>query len=578
MSLHYYKDHLLFDKINISRHQQFMRETWPHFIGVYITSWLMFFLFKDNTDAMGNLLWLGVVHVLELISVVMYFIYFRNNHWISQKAWDHIVLLIALMWGLALALAPIIYAMDGSVVDVFIMCLIIVSLCNSPAPALVHYLIGFYLFITPPLLSMGVVVYSMPDDVPAVTHWLIPFMWLSFLGYGYSLYRSKLNLIILGLENEQANLTKSKFMATTSHDVRQPLQAMMMFLNTLKTKKNISNIDQDPTFLKIEQSVESVSDLLDNLLDISKLEADTTKVNSEHVALKPICEKIMDSYREQAQAKSLGFVGSLNDVVAWVDPILFQRVLMNLVSNAIRYSETGSVSVLLDADEKGVVVIVTDEGIGISEQNQKAIFADFFQVGSPASKSGEGLGLGLSIVRRLCDLQGWDIHLNSSLGLGTSISFTCPLGDVSQIKPMKAEMTVGDLSEVNVLLLEDDEAVRNSMLSMMDMWGCRKQGFESLEAVSAYLKSLDPIDMEKWPNLIVSDYRLGSQQKGTDALRVIAELMPPQHRYATLLITGDTQKSILQDIEQSGAMLMHKPIKPAQFRNCMKRLVDSLED
>lgn len=424
----YYQQHLLLDKIQKKRHRHFMRETAPHFIGAYVTSWLMFFIFKQNATMWQSTLWLVALHFLVLVSAGLYYLYyFKKDFALTVKTWGWLIQGLSVAWGVFLAAAPVIYTFGSSVNDVFIMCMIIGSLAAVPAPALVHYLSSYILFITLPLIAITAMIYNLEQQLHTIVYWLTPFMLVSLYGYGYSLYRNKLDLIIIGIEKEQAMLAKSKFMAAVSYDFFQPLQRIKKAIHGLKNKHGELELDGDKNLLQVDKQINSMTLLIDDLLLVSKLDANEVKPKPTQVPLKPICEQILKKYSTLAQQKHLMFAASLNDVSAWVDPLLFEHVIDNLLSNAVRYSQQGQISMMLDEDTSGAVLVIVDEGIGISVDNQKAVFAEYYQVQGDASKGFEGLGIGLSIVRRLCSLQSWDINLRSTLGKGTSVSLTCPL-------------------------------------------------------------------------------------------------------------------------------------------------------
>jgi signal transduction histidine kinase/CheY-like chemotaxis protein len=369
-------------------------------------------------------------------------------------------------------------------------------------------------------------------------------------------------------EAEQANLAKSRFLAAASHDLRQPTHALGMFVSRL------AQLPHDPetqTLIgNLEASVRAMQVLLDGLLDISRLEARAVQVVPKPFAMASLLHQLQQDLGPLAVAKGLRL--RVRSSPAWVnsDPVLLYRILLNLVSNAIRYTERGGVLVACRLRESGakLQIQVWDSGIGISEQHQQDVFKEFFQVGNVARDRDKGMGLGLSIVQRTAALLGHPLELVSDLGTGTRVSLTLQrvpaLPDSSPL--LAPEPQVGDeLAGARVLVIEDDALVRSALVGLLAGWGLE------VHEASGVMGALALVSGGLRPNLLLSDYRL---QQGDDGISAVAELRAAlNHEVPACLMSGDTDADLMLKAQASGLTLLHKPVRPAKLRSLLRRLL-----
>lgn len=223
---------------------------------------------------------------------------------------------------------------------------------------------------------------------------------------------------------EQANLMKSKFFAAASHDLRQPMHALTLFVDVLKNRPH----DEQSTQLvrQIEQSANVMGEMFDALLDLSKLDAGVVQPNNEQFSLQPLLDRLRDEFDWLARDKGLRLEIRDSEGEVHTDQVLLERVLRNLISNALRYTEQGSVLVTCEKVAGGLRITVKDTGIGIAPDQMRHIFEEYYQVGNPQRDRRRGLGLGLSIVSRLERLLGYRMQVESTLGLGSRFTFTVP--------------------------------------------------------------------------------------------------------------------------------------------------------
>ncbi|HEX3776058.1 MAG TPA: hybrid sensor histidine kinase/response regulator [Polyangiaceae bacterium] len=358
---------------------------------------------------------------------------------------------------------------------------------------------------------------------------------------------------------EQADLAKSRFLAAASHDLRQPLHALSLFSATLRELE--LDEKQRAVVEQIYRNIDSLEALFDELLDISKLDAGYIRPSLMHFPVQRVLDVLGTRYAALAHGKSLSFRVRPSSEVVRADAALLERVLGNLVANAIRYTHEGGVLVGCQRRAGDLLISVWDTGIGIPEAQHERIFEEFFQLGNPERDRKNGLGLGLPIARRMARLLGTELELDSELGRGSRFGLRVPLGDRASVVRGTPELVVsGDaLAGRCVVVIDDEAAIRQGMHELLSQWGCT-----SVEANSAGEAITRLERAELTPELVLADYRLLDNTVGSEAVlklraRFGAEL-------PALLITGDTAPERLREAKQSGLHILHKPVRPAQLR------------
>lgn len=367
-------------------------------------------------------------------------------------------------------------------------------------------------------------------------------------------------------EAETATLAKSRFLAAASHDLRQPTQALGMFVARLaqlphdpETRHLIDNLDA---------AVRAMQDLLDALLDISRLDALAVQVNLRSFPMADIFEKLRSSLMPVAVEKGLRLHIRASDVWVRSDPVLLHRILLNLVVNALRYTRRGGVLVACRVRGGGHVRIeVWDTGIGIAPEHQQDIFREFYQVGNTERDRSKGLGLGLNIVDRTARLLGYPLEMQSRPGRGTRFSIEVPVapaGASSAVHVLPDAMTFDDLDGLAVLVIEDDGLAREALASLLASWGCRVSMAEGLVSAMPHLSG------GFVPDVLISDYRLRQGENGIDTVRQLRDVAG--RNIPACLMSGDTDPDLMQAARTAGLTLLHKPVRPAKLRSLIRRL------
>ncbi len=358
---------------------------------------------------------------------------------------------------------------------------------------------------------------------------------------------------------EQADLAKSRFLAAASHDLRQPLHALSLFSATLRELE--LDVRQREVVEQIHRNIDSLEALFDELLDISKLDAGYIRPSIVDFPIQRVLDALRTRYAPLADDKALSFRVKGCRATVRSDAALLERVLGNLVANAIRYTHTGGVLVGCRKRGQTLTIAVWDSGIGIASEQHERIFEEFFQLGNPERDRRNGLGLGLPIARRIVHLLGSELSLHSTPGRGSVFALSVGLGDPGVVVQAPAELAVsGDaLAGRCVIVIDDEASIRQGMHELLSQWGCT-----SLEAASAGQALELLASARAVPELVLADYRLAGGNNGEAAVRLLRERFGAA--LPALLITGDTAPERLREAKQSGLHVLHKPVRPAQLR------------
>lgn len=365
---------------------------------------------------------------------------------------------------------------------------------------------------------------------------------------------------------EQANHTKTQFLAAASHDLRQPLQALGMFSHALRRRVT------DPATIElvdgIGRGVDSLESVLEALLDISKLDAGAVTPRRENVPLGPLLENLGETFRPAALMNGLDLAVVPTRLWIHSDPLLLMRILSNLVSNALRYTARGGVVVGCRRRGQMVGVEVWDSGRGIAPDKQQEIFREFIQLAQPERAHDKGLGLGLAIVDRLCRLLEHPIRLRSRLGHGTVFEVLLPrVAVVEEPRGTSAgEDFEAPLGGRRLLLVDDERDVLMALAGYLELRGAHLiLASSSREAEEALRREAVP------PDLIVTDYRLGADDDGVSLLNLLRALYGPE--LPGVILTGESSPETLRILADSGYPMLSKPVHPQELETLIARVL-----
>lgn len=366
-------------------------------------------------------------------------------------------------------------------------------------------------------------------------------------------------------ESERMVRAKSRFLATASHDLRQPLQALALLNGALRRMTDTE--DQREAVDEQEQAISTMSSLLASLLDISKLESGAVQPELGVVAVREIFEQLRSDFAPTARRRRLGFKVECGSECIRTDRALMLQALSNLLSNAFKFTPQGTVelsSCLVDSD---VCIEVRDTGVGIAREQVDFIFDEFYQVGVSSRSSREGYGLGLSIVNHVAHVLGVQVQVNSVEGQGSTFAIRLPAA--REVTPIQAgPSTTSQLTSDgrrHVLLVEDDVGVRNATRVFLKSEGYRVSVAGTLEEARIALTSGVAFD------LLITDYHLDDNHTGSEVIAIGREALGPLLR--AVIVTGDTSSAMQVIALDPHTRIASKPVNSAELLQAMNHLL-----
>ena len=479
------------------------------------------------------------------------------------------------LWGST----ALLYFWQGALEQQFLLVVALTGMGAGAVTSLIMYMPAFYAYLLPSLMPLaGVSLFY--GDMPHAALGIATLVYALALGYfGRNFSRALVESLMLRYENldlvgelraqkqqaDEANAAKSRFLAAASHDLRQPVHALALFNGTLQTRA----VDDQTAHVVAQMgaAVETLERMFDGLLDISRLDAGVLEVRAEACDLAAISAELVAEFTPLAAEK--GLVMSAQDMQGWVwaDRALLERILRNLLTNAVRYTDSGTVCLRCREAASMLRIEVADSGPGIAAADQTAIFQEFHQLEDTRSHRRQGLGLGLAIVARAARLLGTRTEVHSSPGMGSVFSIALP-----RTQPVRRADTgretapvapVGDdLDRLEVLVVDDNAGILKGMQTLLGDWHCAPTCCESHAAVLALL------DEGYRPQAVIADFRLAGEHTGYDTiLAVRAALGQP---VPAIIITGDIVSARLREAQADGIPVLHKPAAPAKLRSFLR--------
>jgi two-component system, sensor histidine kinase len=342
-----------------------------------------------------------------------------------------------------------------------------------------------------------------------------------------------------------------------------------LFVTQLRTERDPA--EKNRLIARIDAAIAAMNDLFNALLDMSRLDAGVLVPYISEFPIDQLLRRIEMTFTDAAREKDLRLRVVGNG--AWIrsDFILLERILLNLVSNAVRYTEAGGIVVGCRRRAGGLRIEVRDSGIGIPEDQQGSIFGEFYQLATVKRDRRSGLGLGLAIVDRLCRLLDYPIELTSRPGKGSRFVISVPLTAPVPLAEHPLQDSVNQAMGKTVVVIDDDTMVLDGMRGVLKSWGCRVVTATSADTALAALS-----EGERRPDIIISDYRLSGGKTGFDVIESIRRVFGA--RIPAFLISGDTAPERLREARASGYYLLHKPVLPITLRSVVSKVLKDNED
>ncbi|HXZ54511.1 MAG TPA: hybrid sensor histidine kinase/response regulator [Burkholderiales bacterium] len=473
--------------------------------------------------------------------------------------------LVGISHGLSAGFFPFLPSVERALVSLWL-----VAACAASVVSTVGYLPVFLAYIVPilsPVIAMwalgpGIAEHRWIESATAALVLMLGGLLVTYAKDSFRLFRESFEIRLQRLElnrrleaalheAELANRAKTRFLASASHDLRQPAHTASLFAAALSMRA--LDAESREIVQHLNSAVQALATQLDALLDISKLDAGVVRPSRAPLRLGALLERMQREFAPLAGAKGIALAVSCPPV-AWVatDATLLERVVRNLLDNAVKYTDTGRVDVRVEPEAGGQLLTISDSGRGIPEAEQTRVFDEFYQLGNPERDRAKGLGLGLAIVKRLVSLLEIDMEMTSSPGAGTRFRLVLPRAREGAERAEDAA-TMRTPAALNVLVIDDEAEVRLGMKILLEGMGCRATLAEGTAEALAAARTARP-------DVVVADFRLRGTDNGIEAVRAVRALHP---HVPALLVSGDIASDQLREAERAGIAFLHKPV-PAE--------------
>lgn len=551
------------------------------------------------------LLWLGTLYAVTVIRGYFYFRFMRAIPGIGEiDGWRNKFVAGSAAVGCAWGSTAFIMFTPDSLIFQWLMLTSLFAVCAGGVSILGYYLPAFYAFAVPLVTPIIVRQLMLEGTIHLVVALICTLFLVSFLGFARRHNRLITESFRMRYENndliaelkqqrlvaetasieaqhakqeaerakeeaELANRAKSQFLATASHDLRQPLQAIALFSEALRERIYYPEVRSIVD--NINASVEALQTLFNELLDISRLEAGVVEAAPIHFRVNQLLDKLRTDYTPSARAKDQRLRVVPSELVLFTDPMLLERVVRNFVANAVRYTDDGGAVVVgcrRQRDGK-IRIEARDNGVGIAQHEQKKIFEEFYQVENPERDRRKGFGLGLAIAKGIENIINCKIGLRSAPGQGSTFSIAVPRGAAAaSLKTIGVNIRkqVKALRGALIVVLDDDHSVREAMQMLLRDWGCQVIAEATVEEAAVRIR-----EAGRFPTLMIADYRLRAGLNGIDAIDRIRALT--KQSMPAVLITGDTGADRLREVRESGITVLHKPVVVTQLSDTLSRLI-----
>jgi signal transduction histidine kinase/CheY-like chemotaxis protein len=577
------------DEVNAELVRYLYRQAPGSIVAILVVAAILAYVLWDSaphSHLLGWLLALAAVCALRAAQIAVFFRIdppkARISRWaVASAAGSTLV-------GAAWALACLLFLEADEPISIITITVILMGICAGSVVNLASYLPSFWAVVGPSMAALIAVLLWHGGEVSTTVALLALVASIAYFIGARNVNRLLTDSLNLSFENmalrreaeeksslidaarrsaEQANAAKTRFLAAASHDLRQPMHALGLLLATLA--QQVRSAQNAQLLEQIESAVDAVDSMLNSLLDISKLDAGVVQPSVGPVDLGPLMQRLESDHQPIAKLTGNALRVRPSRTVALSDPAMLQRILTNLVSNALRYTAKGRVLVCARSRGEFLRIDVYDTGPGIPAHARDDIFLEFHQLGNPERDRRKGLGLGLAIVKRLASLLDHRIELRSTVGRGSRFSVFLPKSPQPRRLPdprAQAPSLNSGMEGRRVLVLDDEPTVLDAMRLLLESWGCEVATVATPEEAEAHLGSLRaPVD------LLIVDYRLRRHASGIETIARLRERAGAA--IPALVITGDTAPDRLREAQQSGYPLLHKPVTPARLLAAMRELV-----
>ena len=563
------------------------RQAKPIFFGNIAVAVLSVYLLWNEVDQGRLLMWAAAVFVLTAVRMVIVHHDLRSTHALEdarRRGYVYALFsgLSGCLWG---TVGILFFAPDNAVITVFT-CILLAGMTGGSVASQSSFLPAYYAFSLPTVLPFAIRSFAYGDSLFSVLSLLSLFLLGVNLAYSRNIHSTVREAVSLRFENmdlieqlqlekdraESASRSKSQFLAAASHDLRQPTHALGLYIATLRSLCGapvMAAREVGDIVSKLQNALKGLVQLLDVLLDISKLDAGAVKVRQEVFDLGELMETLDQQFAAIAAEKGLTLIVRPASVSVRTDRMLLHSMLSNFISNALRYTERGKILVGTRRRGNAVEVQVLDTGIGIADDQMQLIFREFYQIGNVARRREHGLGLGLAIVRRTADLLKLHIDARSTPGKGSLFSIRLPVMRVQSALPVEAPVSGRTPRSRSLLVIDDDLDVLDSMRLLLSSWGHHVTAVSTPDHAVRAVRQRQENGMPVF-DVILSDFRLAESVNGIDVVRSVRQASGAE--IPAIVITGDTSIDSLALIAGAHLKILHKPLDADRLRAVLGEL------
>jgi signal transduction histidine kinase/CheY-like chemotaxis protein len=541
--------------------------------GLAFACWLSFLVWMPHRT--GLWVWAGCVHAVQVAHAALYWSFKQAGRTaLTQPSrWLHryqaVVLLSAVSWGIA----PALLIDDLRWVPTMPLVLLLLALAAAGAHQVAAQRWAIYLWLVPLLTPLIAFMLYLGTPMTLTIAPLVAAFLFACIYHASARHRLLMKELQTKLDNdalvralrqqvvlvEQANREKSRFLASASHDLRQPMHALGLFTATLE--KRLQGTALQPLVKNMIRSIDALEQSFTSMLDISKLDAGVIEPNLQPFPIRDLFRVLHMHCAGQAEELGLGLRFKAGGKIVMSDAHLLERVLSNLIHNAIRYTQEGGIVVVARTRADAISIEVWDTGIGIPEDELPKVFDEFYQVDNPGRDRSRGLGMGLAIVKRLVLLMGHQLEVSSKPGKGTVFRIlikATPFDEMDNIA-VAADTVPSPIDESRTLLLiDDEESIRVGMSDLLQTWGYKVLTAATIqEACTEVRRHAGVID------IVISDLRLADGEDGIDAIERVRSVYGAP--LPALLITGDTSPDEVKRVHSSGHQVLFKPVRTKEL-------------
>ena len=535
------------------------------------------YIFWESTNSVYLKYWLLISLTFTFIRVLFIKQFDKiNPQGDSVLTWGAVFTALSFISGILWGSTALFLINSNEVENASIVAIILAGVSTGSLAPMSSYLPAQYSFSIPALAPIIFIMLSNQNDTFILFGYLLTAFLFVNLSHAFIINRNNAASFKLRFENidllsflekkkdeaEKANKDKSRFLTATSHDLRQPLHAMDLYLGALG---NALTTDEQRSLLeKTQASSSSLSKLLNALMEVSQLDSGNVTTENKLFNIYSLLHNIHQSMLPESHKNNFSFKLDSESFQIFTDPLLLERIIRNLITNAIKHSHGSNITLCATSDNGIATISVYDDGYGIENAEIENIFSEFYQLNNSERDRTKGLGLGLAIVQRISKQLNLELNVSSTLNEGSTFSVKLPVySHENTLEQNKLDKDKIDLSGLFIIAIEDEISVMEAMRLLLRSWDCEVLIGDSIESIT------EALNQTKYstPDLIISDYRLRKNKTGLQAINTLRKIF--KQTVPAIIVTGDTDKDIAVKTKNEGCELIYKPIDVEILKNAI---------